>query len=145
MERVDGLSAEAVVKSYLASFSSGDPEQVLQNIHPEFVNEHLGFLGNGCSGKGVYAERLKGFLGQFRNINYQLQNCIEQSSSVVCRYRFQFNQQGKPFDIPGIMWFEILDGLIVRRIDCWDGLNYVKQGGMGLDDLAELIGVSNGS
>ncbi len=51
-----------VCRSYLASFATGDPAQVVAHVTDDFVNEHTAALGSGCEGKDEYARRVPNFL-----------------------------------------------------------------------------------
>ena len=46
---------------------------------------------------------------------------------AAVRYRFGADVDGHRIDIPGVMWFEVSDGLITRRVDTWDSLIYFRQ------------------
>lgn len=127
------------ITSYLAAFATADPEAVLEHVHTTFQNTHLGILGQGCVGKEVYRSRLAGFLSQFLNIEYRPLAVIADAQSGSARYEFSFQQNGMDYCISGIMWFEFADGLIAHRIDCWDGLNFVKQAKMSADEIAALL------
>ncbi len=50
-------------------------------------------------------------------------------ADVVARYRFEAEYEGTPIDIPGVMWFEVRNGLIARRTDLWDSLTFLRQTG----------------
>jgi hypothetical protein len=39
------------------------------------------------------------------------------------------NFDGHPIDIPGVMLFEIRDGLVAHRTDVWDSLTFLRQTG----------------
>ena len=36
---------------------------------------------------------------------------------------------GHPIDIPGVMLFEVVDGLVARRTDVWDSQTFLRQTG----------------
>lgn len=122
-----------VVRAYLASFASGDPDAVAACVTADFVNEHLSELGSGCEGRDEYRRRLPGFLSMFAPARYSIVTLAEvvtpDAGDVVVRYRFEANYQGTPIDIPGVMWFEVRDDLISRRTDLWDSLTFLRQTG----------------
>ena len=126
-------------QDYLTSFSTGDPDSVIAHVHDEFKNVHLGVLGKGCPTRAAYRERLFGFLGGFQDIVYKVIAIVGEGDSVACRYEFQFSQDGVRFSIPGMMWFDFVDDLISRRVDCWDGLAYAAQANLSGDALAAMI------
>ena len=37
--------------------------------------------------------------------------------------------EGTAIDIPGVMWFDVSDGLVARRTDLWDSLTFLRQTG----------------
>ncbi len=116
---------------YLASFATGDPDAVAGCVTDDFVNEHLSELGSGCVGRDEYRQRLAGFLSTFAGARYTILTLAEVSTpdagDVVVRYRFEATYEGTPIDIPGVMWFDVHDGLISRRTDLWDSLTFLRQ------------------
>jgi ketosteroid isomerase-like protein len=125
-----------VVSAYLASFETGDPDAVAACVTVDFVNEHLSELGSGCTGRDEYRRRLPEFLSTFVGARYSVVTLAEidtasprASGDAVARYRFQATYEGIPIDIPGVMWFEIRDGLVARRTDLWDSLTFLRQTG----------------
>jgi steroid delta-isomerase-like uncharacterized protein len=124
------------VGAYLAAFATGDADALASHVTPDFVNEHLSELGSGCTGRDEYRRRLPQFLSTFVDARYTVVTLAETRTSspggdgdVVVRYRFQATYEGTPIDIPGVMWFEVRDGLIARRTDLWDSLTFLRQTG----------------
>ncbi|HUV18819.1 MAG TPA: nuclear transport factor 2 family protein [Ilumatobacteraceae bacterium] len=134
-----------IVRAYLASFETGDPDAVEACVTTDFVNEHLSELGSSSQGRDEYRRRLPGFLSTFVGARYSIVTLAEivesdsdrdasagtstGSGSVVVRYRFEATFDGTPVDIPGVMWFDVRDGLIARRTDLWDSLTFLRQTG----------------
>lgn len=122
-----------LVRAYLASFATGDPDAVAAHVTDDFVNEHLGELGSDCQGRDEYRRRLPGFLATFAGARYSIVALAEVATpgagDVVVRYRFEATFEGTPIDIPGVMWFEVRDGLVARRTDLWDSLTFLRQSG----------------
>ena len=122
-----------IVDAYLSSFAAGDPDAVAAYVTDDFVNEHLSELGSGCQGRDEYRQRLPGFLSTFAGARYSIVTRAEISTpnagDVVVRYRFEATYEGTPIDIPGVMWFDVRDGLIARRTDLWDSLTFLRQTG----------------
>jgi ketosteroid isomerase-like protein len=105
-------------------------------VTADFVNEHLSELGSGCTGRDEYRRRLPQFLSTFVGARYTVVTLAETAATsaggngdVVVRYRFQATYEGTPIDIPGLMWFEVRDGLIAHRTDLWDSLTFLRQTG----------------
>ncbi len=128
-----------IVRSYLASFETGDPDAVAACVTDDFVNEHLAELGSGCHDRDEYRRRLPDFLSTFVGARYSVVTLAEVvetaadsdvgTGGVVARYRFEATYEGTPIDIPGMMWFDVRDGLIARRTDLWDSLTFLRQTG----------------
>ena len=89
-----------IVRGYLASFETSDPDAVAACVTADFVNEHLAELGSGSRGR-----------------------------DVAVRYRFEATYDTGPIDIPGMMWFDVRDELVARRTDLWDSLTFLRQTG----------------
>ncbi len=121
------------VRRYMAAFATGDPDAVAGCVADDFVNEHLSELGSGCVGRTEYRRRLPDFLSTFAGARYEIVTVAEISTAgagdVVVRYRFRATYEGTPIDIPGVMWFEVRDGLVARRTDLWDSLTFLRQTG----------------
>ena len=127
------------VRAYLASFETGDPDAVAACVTTDFVNEHLSELGSDSQGRDEYRRRLPDFLLTFVGARYSivtLAEVVETDSDrdagaggVVVRYRFEATHGDTPIDIPGVMWFQLRDGLISRRTDLWDSLTFLRQTG----------------
>jgi ketosteroid isomerase-like protein len=126
-------SSGEIVRTYLSSFATGDPDAVAACVTADFVNEHLSELGSGSVGRDEYRRRLPGFLSTFAGARYSIVTLAEivtpGAGDVVARYRFEATYDGTPIDIPGVMWFEVRDGLIARRADLWDSLTFLRQTG----------------
>jgi ketosteroid isomerase-like protein len=128
------MNAVDVVRRYLAAFASGDPDVVAACVTDDFVNEHLSELGSGCDGRDEYRRRLPGFLSTFAGARYSIVDVgaldrADGVEAVVARYRFEAEYERTPIDIPGVMWFEVREGLVARRTDLWDSLTFLRQTG----------------
>jgi ketosteroid isomerase-like protein len=124
-------SSVEVVQRYLDAFAAADPDTISALVTDDFVNEHLAELGSGCVGRTEYRRRLPGFLGSFAGARYTVVaiGALDLDGQVVARYRFTAEYDGMPIDLPGVMWFEIRDGLVARRTDLWDSLTFLRQTG----------------
>ncbi len=120
-----------VAQRYLDAFAGADPDVISALVTDDFVNEHLAELGGGCVGRTEYRQRLPGFLGTFVGARYTVVaiGALDLDGQVVARYRFNAEYEGTPIDIPGVMWFEVRDGLVARRTDVWDSLTFLRQTG----------------
>lgn len=126
------MSNADIARSYLNSFSSGNPEAVAGHVTDDFENIQVGVLGTGCSGADSYRERLAGFLGAFTNLRYDIEELIVDGDKVAAAYKMTFTNSGRPMDIEGVMVMTFRDGKIAVRKDYWDGLSHIKQTVPGL-------------
>ena len=101
-----------IVNTYLASFTTGDPDAVAACVTADFVNEHLSELE-----------------GARYTILTRAEIATPGAGDVVVRYRFEATFEGTAIDIPGVMWFDVSDGLVARRTDLWDSLTFLRQTG----------------
>jgi ketosteroid isomerase-like protein len=124
-----GLSPAALCRSYLDSFASGDPAAVVAHVTEDFVNQHAAALGSGCVGRAAYADRLPGFLASMPGLRYEVEEVIAAGPRVAAAYTLHACVAGRPISVPGMMRFEVRDGLIARRVDYWDSLVFQRQAG----------------
>lgn len=120
-------SAADIALRYLASFASGDPDRVAENVTEDFRNIQTGALGKGCVGRDVYRNRLEGFLASFEALNYEPVDVIVEDGKVSISYRMRCISGGRPVDIPGVMVMEVRGGLVASRRDYWDGVTFLQQ------------------
>ncbi len=114
---------------YLASFASGDPDNIADRVTEDFVNDQPGALAPGCEGREVYRERLAGFLKAFKGLRYTPETVAAEGDIVSMGYRMEAESEGHPINIRGVMVVTLKDGLIAKRSDYWDGLTYLQQTG----------------
>jgi steroid delta-isomerase-like uncharacterized protein len=123
------MDARSIVEQYLTALSAGDVDAVIALVADDFHNEHTSTLGSSSTGRDTYRQRLPGFLAQFAALQYEVIDLIAEDHRVAARYRLTANFDGHPLDIPGVMLFELRDGLIARRTDVWDSLTFLRQTG----------------
>ncbi len=123
------MDPRTTVEQYLIALSNADVAATTALVAERFVNEHTSEIGSGLVGRVAYAERLPGFLAQFAALQYEVVDTIAEGTRVAVRYRMTANFDGHPIDIPGVMLFEIIDGLVARRTDVWDSLTFLRQTG----------------
>ena len=121
------------MRSYLASFSSGDPELVAAHVSDNFVNEHTAALGTGCIGKAAYRSRLPGFLSDMAELAYGVEDLVvgglaDGAVTVAAFYTMTASWQGDvPISVQGVQRLVVRDGLIDHRTDYWDSANFLLQ------------------
>ena len=131
-------SAEAagVVLHYLDALGGEDVEWIVHHVGEGFENRHLTALGEDSVGRAEYRDRLPGFLADFVDRTYWVDEMVheadETGTTVVARYRFEAVHQGVALSLPGLAWFRVEGGVITRRIDSWDSLTVLRQ--LGADD-----------
>jgi len=123
------MDPEAVVERYLQALSAADLETTASLVAVDFHTEHTSALGSSSHGRAAYRERLPGFLAQFAGLHYEIVRAVADGDQVVVRYRLTANFAGHPLDIPGVMWFRVVTGLIAERTDVWDSLTFLRQTG----------------
>lgn len=126
------MTPREIALNYLKAFSSGDPDVVASHVTEDFANNQMGVLGMCFTGRELYRQKLKGFLGNFRNLEYVAEDVIVEGNRVVIAYRMLTESNQNAIDIHGVMVITISDGLVSVRSDYWDGLSYLKQAGIGL-------------
>lgn len=125
------MTVTELVQSYLASFESADPDQIVAHVSEQFENEQVGLLGQGCQGRETYRQRLAGFLQTFQKLRYSVEEMIEADGRVAVAYKMTAEDEGKPIAIRGVMIIFTEAGQITKRSDYWDGLTYQQQIGEG--------------
>lgn len=134
--------------AYLAALSGDDPDAVADLVTDDFVNEHQVTIAAGCVGRDAYRERLPGFFADFAGRNYEVVGLVvdgerdvwsddpSTTGTACARYRFtaEVDAPDRPdgrtmIDVPGVMWIDVVDGFVRRRIDTWDSLHVFHQTG----------------
>ncbi len=127
-------TAAEVARSYLASFTTADPDAIAAHVAAGFVNDHASALGRRGVGRDEYLRRLPAFLASFPGLNYDVKSVISDGSDegvVAVEYRMTATSDGRPIDIRGVMVIAVSDGLITHRTDYWDALTFLRQTGAG--------------
>lgn len=124
------MTTSELVESYLASFSSADPEQIAKHVADDFENNQMSALGEGCQGKETYKTRLAEFLSNFADLFYLVEDMIIEGDRVAVAYKMNAKEDGSGIEIHGVMLLTIVDGLIAKRSDYWDSLTYQLQVGL---------------
>lgn len=127
-----GDQTRDVVERYISALNSRDPELIAGCVAEDFVNEHTSSLGHSLSGRAAYRERLRGFLDEFRDLHYELEDLIVEGSRAAAPYVMTFRWCGGrgeavPVRIRGMFRFEVADGLVARRVDYWDSGDFERQ------------------
>ncbi len=124
-----GLTPTEVVHGYLAAFDAADPDQISGFVADRFVNEHTSALGDGCVGRTEYRTRLPGFLASFPGVHYDVEDTVSDGNRVVVAYTLTATHDGHPVSLRGVMRFVVDGEVLVRRVDYWDSLSFLRQVG----------------
>jgi ketosteroid isomerase-like protein len=121
------VTTDEIVRGYLGSFASGDPDEVARRVTDDFVNEHTAALGGGCVGRDAYRERLPGFLSTFAGLRYDVEDVVAAGDRATAAYTMHAEFQGTPTTVRGVMRFVVEDDRIAHRVDYWDSLAFLLQ------------------
>jgi predicted ester cyclase len=124
------LSPAELCSSYLASFASGEPEQIAAHVAEGFVNEHTAALGGGCTGIDEYRRRLPKFLASMPGLRYDLEEIVAEGERVMAAYTMHAVVNERDIAIRGVMRFRVEGEKIAKRTDYWDSLVFKQQAGM---------------
>ncbi|MDG4772467.1 nuclear transport factor 2 family protein [Solwaraspora sp. WMMD792] len=131
MGELTGGRTRDAVRRYLAALNARDADAVAGCVSPGFVNEHTAALGRTVTGRAAYRARLDGFLAEFADLHYEVEDLLVDGDRAAVAYRMSFRlvSAGRaPVRIRGMFRFEVdADGLIARRVDYWDSAEVHRQ------------------
>ncbi|MFI5958652.1 nuclear transport factor 2 family protein [Cryptosporangium sp. NPDC051539] len=122
-----GQLIRAIVERYLAALNAGDADAVAACVTDDFVNEHTSAAGHSLRGRPAYRARLTGFLAEFENLHYDVEDLLVDDDRAAVAYRMTFRFRGTPVAVRGMFWFRVSNGLIAHRRDYWDGKTVEQQ------------------
>ncbi|NKZ03228.1 nuclear transport factor 2 family protein [Actinomadura latina] len=116
---------------YLGALNRHDADAVAGCVAEDFVNEHTSTMGRGVTGRAAYRRRLDGFLADFADLRYELEDLVVRDVRAVVAYRMSFRlvpAGNAPVRVRGVLrlWVDA-DGLLARRIDYWDGSEVTRR------------------
>ncbi|MDI5937247.1 MULTISPECIES: ester cyclase [unclassified Micromonospora] len=124
MGELTAAETRAAVLRYLAALNAHDADAVAACVSVGFVNEHTAGLGRGVVGRAGYRERLDGFLAEFADLRYEVEELIVEGDRAALAYRMSFRlvSAGRaPVRVRGMFRFRVdADGLVAHRVDYWD-------------------------
>jgi steroid delta-isomerase-like uncharacterized protein len=127
-------SPVSVVRAYLDSFGSGDPDVIAACVSEDFWNEHTSTLGVSSRGREEYRSRLPAFLADFPDLRYDVEDVVAEGDRVVVAYTMRATwRETKPIAIRGVFRFRVEAGVIAHRADYWDGTEFLRQTGQARD------------
>ncbi|TDC69538.1 DUF4440 domain-containing protein [Actinomadura sp. GC306] len=116
---------------YLAALNRHDADAVAACVAENFVSEHTSVMGKGVVGRAAYRERLDGFLADFADLKYVMEDLVVRDVRAVLAYSMSFRlvSAGRaPVRVRGVfrLWVDA-EGLVARRVDYWDGSDVARQ------------------
>ncbi|ROO61890.1 steroid delta-isomerase-like uncharacterized protein [Micromonospora sp. Llam0] len=131
MGELTGGRTRDAVRRYLAALNARDADAVAGCVSPGFVNEHTAALGRTVTGRAAYRARLDGFLTEFADLHYEVEDLLVDGDRAAVAYRMSFRlvSAGRaPVRIRGMFRFRVdADGLIAHRVDYWDSAEVHRQ------------------
>ena len=124
------MSPAELCSSYLASFSTGDPDQISGHVTDDFVNEHTAALGGGCTGIAEYRQRLPTFLASMPGLRYEQEEIVAEGDRVMAAYTMHAVVNDRDIAVRGVMRFRVEGDKIAKRTDYWDSLVFKQQAGI---------------
>ncbi|WP_424638121.1 nuclear transport factor 2 family protein [Embleya sp. AB8] len=119
------------VEAYVAALNSGDPDRIAACVSVDFHNEHTSALGRSLRGRAAYRERLPGFLGEFVDLRYEVEELLVAGDRAALAYTMTFRVRGAelggPVRIRGVFRLRVVDGLVAHRVDYWDSAEFERQ------------------
>ena len=114
----------------MASFATGDPDAIASHVAEDFWNEHTSALGSSGHGRDEYRRRLPGFLAEFGDLHYDVEDVVAEGDRVVVAYTLRAIWKGThDVAIRGVFRLRVEGGLVAHRTDYWDGTEFLRQTG----------------
>lgn len=128
-------AVQQLLQRYLAALNAGDAAAAADCVAADFINEHTAGLGRNIYGRDAYRERLLGFLADFVDLHYEIQDMIIDGDRAAVPYVFSGRWRGaqgeyaagRPFSLRGIFSFRIQRHEIAHRVDYWDSAEFMRQ------------------
>jgi ketosteroid isomerase-like protein len=121
----------AAVEAYMAAINAHDIDRITACVTDDFYNEHTAASSQSLRGRDAYRVRLGGFLRDYRELNYELEDVIVEGDRAAVPYRMTYMWHGatppRPVVTRGLFRFTVRDGLIAHRVDYRDSANSKRQ------------------
>lgn len=116
---------------YLSALNGHDADAIAACVSEDFVNEHTSALARSVTGRASYRAALNGFLADFADLHYEVEDLVAEADRALLAYRMSFTLVSagrKPVSIRGVFRFRVgADGLITHRTDYWDSGEVQRQ------------------
>jgi ketosteroid isomerase-like protein len=127
---VDAVTRAAAL-AYVGALNAGDPDAVAACVGEDFVNEHTSARGTTRRGRAAYREALPGFLAAFAGLHYETEELLVEGERAALAYRMtatlQHEGRPRPIAVRGVFRLRVVYGLVVHRVDYWDGEDVAAQ------------------
>lgn len=114
----------AAVLRYLEALNAHDADAIAACVAEDFVNEHTSAMARSVTGRAAYRANLTGFLADFADLRYEVEELIVAGDRAALAYRMSFRLRSagdRPVRVRGVFRFRVdPDGLIAHRTDYWD-------------------------
>ena len=125
-------STRHAITRYVDALNAHDPDRIAACVTDDFHNEHTSAAGVSGRGRDVYRQRLDGFLSQFTDLRYDVEDLIVDGDRAAAPYTMRCTWLddaggGHPVVLRGMFRFVVRDGLIAHRVDYWDGADFRRQ------------------
>lgn len=131
--RADWLDATRhAVTTYVDALNAHDPDRIAACVTDDFHNEHTSAGGVSGRGRDAYRQRLDGFLSQFTDLRYDVEDVLVDGGRAAVAYTMcctWLDDVGGPHPVVlrGMFRFVVRGGLIAHRVDYWDGTDFHRQ------------------
>lgn len=120
------------VTAYLDALNAHDVNRIAACVTDDFFNEHTSTAGVSVRGRDAYCERLDGFLAQFTNLHYDVEDLLVDGDRAAVAYTMRCTWRddagvGHPVVLKGMFRFVVRGGFIAHRVDYWDGTDFHRQ------------------
>jgi steroid delta-isomerase-like uncharacterized protein len=115
------------VRRYLAALNAHDADAVAAAVTEDFVNEHTSARGVSRTGRAAYRQALDGFLEQFADLRYEVEDTLVDGDRAAVAYTMTAAVDGRLIAIRGVFRFRVRAGLVAHRVDYWDGAEFARQ------------------
>ncbi|MFY1636898.1 nuclear transport factor 2 family protein [Solwaraspora sp. WMMB335] len=128
--RTNQRTHDAVLR-YLAALNAHDADAVAASVSAGFVNEHTSALGRTVTGRSAYRRRLDGFLAEFADLHYEVEELLIDGDRAAVAYRMSFRSVSAGrvvVRLRGMFRFRVdAQGLVAHRVDYWDSAEVHRQ------------------
>jgi len=83
------------VARYLAALNTHDPDAIAACVTDDFFNEHTSALGDSTHGRAAYRTRLPGFLAEFPDLRYDVEDVVVDGDRAAAAYTMTGRWRGR--------------------------------------------------